>query len=137
MCLAVICLPQQYKLKDEQTSSPEFLRIITEAWQNLSPADRQPYENRARADMARCLEEERLYEEKQVEFSMLRKAALEAGGCNVEGAGSCAAGRQCVAGPPAEHAVWKRCPSQQLLPQMIVAPGEEPELLSGAILFSV
>lgn len=82
---APACL-QQYNLKDEQVNSPEFLRIITEAWHNLNAADKAPYENRARADMARYLEEERQYDERQLEYTMLRKAAVNAGAGQGRGA---------------------------------------------------
>ncbi len=72
-------LVQHYKLKEEQTNTPEFVRLINEAWQSLAPSDKQRYENRARADMARYLEEERLFDERQMEYSLLHKAAVDAG----------------------------------------------------------
>ena len=72
-------LSQHYKLKEEQTNTPEFVRLINEAWQSLAPSDKQRYENRARADMARYLEEERLFDERQMEYTLLHKAAVDAG----------------------------------------------------------
>jgi len=77
------------------------MQLITEAWQNLPPAERAPFDAQAQADRQRYLQEERVYYQLRMQYSRLKNIAQQSG---------VLAAPQTVAGPGRQH------PQPQQLP---------------------
>lgn len=76
------------------------MQLITEAWHNLAPMERAPFDARAHDEMQRYLQEERVYDQMQIQYSRLKQIAQQSGAL---------AAPQNVAGPG----------QQQLQPQQL------------------
>jgi hypothetical protein len=55
------------------------MQLITEAWHNLPPGERAPFDSRARDDMQRYLQEERVYDQMQMQYSRLKQMVQQSG----------------------------------------------------------
>lgn len=62
-------------------SVEEMARVVGETWKSLSPAEKQPYEAVAQAEMAAFLQNKRAFEVLHRQYSALHYAAQEAGVC--------------------------------------------------------
>jgi hypothetical protein len=60
-------------------SVEEMARVVGETWKSLSPAEKQPYETVAQAEMAAFLQNKRAFEVLHRQYSALHYAAQEAG----------------------------------------------------------
>lgn len=73
------CACRQYQNDVHRIGLEEMAKVVGETWKSLSVAEKQPYEEVAKSDMATFLQNKRIFEGLHRQYSQLHYAAQEAG----------------------------------------------------------